>query len=589
MTQAVEAGPHAVMRLAAVTAGYLIVAGIMLAPICNFTHLSTASFAGDARFIIWTLAWDNHALLDRVSQFVHAASVPFAQSPNVEISSFFDANIFFPSPNALAYSEHLFAISLFTLPIYAITRNPVLAYNIVWIACYLLTAATAHYLAWRLTGDRLAAFVAGVAWAFCFFRMHHGHAHLHVLWGFWIPLSLIAIDRWTERPGVRRLGLLVAALVLQALASWYQAVLIVVADALYVGWLAATDREIQRLRDQLRPVVAQLVVGAAIVVLLVWPFARHYNVLTTGGPAEAAANSADLAAYLVPPENTSLGQWLISHHLDGPRWIWGEQTLYLGWTIVFLAVAGAVVSITGRDGISRRFRFFVLLAFVALALARGPSAAAVAANSWGWSPFGLLMRIPFLDLFRVPARFAELLTLSLAMLAALACTSLHGRFGRMGRAITVALIPVMLSESYVVKFPGGPPAPFPIPQIYRKLASVPPGAVLSLPDYADTPEWFEEPDYEYFSTAHWHPIANGYSRASPSGFQSLMARVRTFPSAGSIEAMRETGITYVVFHAAAYRGKGDEITSTARASHDLTLLARVGSDYLFEVKRMGER
>ncbi|HWW83696.1 MAG TPA: hypothetical protein VNZ26_08855, partial [Vicinamibacterales bacterium] len=187
------------------------------------------------------------------------------------------------------------------------------------------------------------------------------------------------------------------------------------------------------------------------------------------------------------------------------------------------------------------------------------------------------------------ARFAELLTLSLAMLAALACTSLHGRFGRMGRAITVALIPVMLSESYVVKFPGGPPAPFPIPQVYRKLATVPPGAVLSLPDYADTPEWFEEPDYEYFSTAHWHPIANGYSRATPSGFQSLMARLRTFPSEGSIEAMRETGITYVVLHAAAYRGKGDEITSTARASHDLTLLARVGSDYLFEVKRMGER
>ena len=61
----------------------------MLAPIFNFGAMATASFGGDARLIIWTLAWDNHAILDRVP-------------------SFFDANIFHPSPNALAYSEHLF-------------------------------------------------------------------------------------------------------------------------------------------------------------------------------------------------------------------------------------------------------------------------------------------------------------------------------------------------------------------------------------------------------------------------------------------------------------------------------------------------
>ena len=87
---------------------------------------------GDARLIIWTLAWDNHALMDGVR-------------------SLFDANIFYPARNALAYSEHLFGISVFTLPIYAATRNPVLAYNIVWLLSYALAALTAHYVAWRHT------------------------------------------------------------------------------------------------------------------------------------------------------------------------------------------------------------------------------------------------------------------------------------------------------------------------------------------------------------------------------------------------------------------------------------------------------
>src|SRR5262249_12932082 len=56
---------RAAYTLALVTFGYLLAARVMLAPICNFSALTTASFGGDARLIIWTLAWDNHALLDR--------------------------------------------------------------------------------------------------------------------------------------------------------------------------------------------------------------------------------------------------------------------------------------------------------------------------------------------------------------------------------------------------------------------------------------------------------------------------------------------------------------------------------------------
>src|ERR1700730_7256988 len=97
-------------RFAAFGAAYLIACRIMLAPIFNFTQIGSASFGGDTRAFIWVLAWDNHAVLDHVP-------------------SLFDASKLYPLPNALAYGEHLFGISLFTLPLYAATRNPVLAYN----------------------------------------------------------------------------------------------------------------------------------------------------------------------------------------------------------------------------------------------------------------------------------------------------------------------------------------------------------------------------------------------------------------------------------------------------------------------------
>src|SRR5712692_7491425 len=273
---AAESLPLRSLRLAAIGAGYLAACWVMLAPICNFSHLAAASYEGDARGLIWVLAWDNHALLDRVP-------------------SLFDANNFYPARNALAYGEHLFGISLFTLPVYAITRNPVLSYNIVWLLSYVLTAACAHVVAWRHTRDHLAATVAGLAFAFCFFRMHHGHGHLNIIWAFWIPLSLVALERWVERPTWPRLGAFVAVVVLQALGSWYQGVMIVVADVLFFAWLLVVERA----RPPLSRLMLQGVAGVAITLAIVWPFARHYFGLSSG-PADAAAGSADLAGFLEP-------------------------------------------------------------------------------------------------------------------------------------------------------------------------------------------------------------------------------------------------------------------------------------------------
>src|SRR5579872_2161016 len=73
--------------ITAVAAAYAAACRVMLAPIFNFGHIATASYGGDARAFIWVLAWDNHAVLDRVP-------------------SLFDANKLYPLRDALAYGEH---------------------------------------------------------------------------------------------------------------------------------------------------------------------------------------------------------------------------------------------------------------------------------------------------------------------------------------------------------------------------------------------------------------------------------------------------------------------------------------------------
>ena len=558
LTDAADSRWRSAARYAGFGAVYLAACRVMLAPIVNFAELRTASFGGDARAFIWVLAWDNHVVLDRVP-------------------SLFEANKLFPLPNALAYGEHLFGISLFTLPFYAATRNPVLAYNLVWILAYPLTAAAVHVLAWRYTGDHLAAMTAAMAFTFCFFRMHHGHGHLNLIWCFWIPLSFVAMERWTDRPTWTRMAVWSAIIVLQALAAWYQAVLIAVADAIFLVWLFAVERR----RVPLSTFLVQGLAGALAAFALVWPFARYYFILHDEPPSYASAASADLAGWLVPPENTWMGQWLLAHNVKGPRWIWGELTVYLGWITLGLAVAGIVIAMRSRESQVRRSRFFIVLGVVAAVLALGPSAGEVASGKFGWSPFGLLAHVPGLSLFRIPARYTELLNLALALLAATACAALHRRFGAVGRAVTVALTLLLLAEFYVVKFPGGGPQPFPVPAVYKYIATLPPGPVLSLPDYARTDLWFQEADYQYFSTAHWHPAVNGDAREFPPQFVEVADRMKRFPDPDAAATLRAAGVKYVVLHAG--QRAAEDLLAPAQASRDFQLLVRFDRDYLFEV------
>ena len=65
----------------------------------------------DTHLFIWTLAWDAHAFLH---QPLHI----------------FDANIYYPFANTLAYSENLIGSAFFAAPIIWLTGNVVLAMNL---------------------------------------------------------------------------------------------------------------------------------------------------------------------------------------------------------------------------------------------------------------------------------------------------------------------------------------------------------------------------------------------------------------------------------------------------------------------------
>ena len=109
---------------AAAAAVYLLAALALTWPLV--TRLTTAIpwDLGDPLLNSWIVAWGADHLWRFVSGDLNA------------LSAFWHANIFHPSPYALAYSEHLLAQAVQVLPVWALTNNPVLCYNLLFVSTF---------------------------------------------------------------------------------------------------------------------------------------------------------------------------------------------------------------------------------------------------------------------------------------------------------------------------------------------------------------------------------------------------------------------------------------------------------------------
>ena len=543
-------------RRAAAVIAYAALTAVMTWPFVNYSHFADSSYGGDARLIIWTTAWANHAVLNGLPLF--------------------DANVFFPAPESLRYNEHLLGVSLATLPWAAAGASPVLAYNATWWLAFFLNGLAAFAWLRRFAIDALPAFAGSLVFACSFYVMLHAHGHLHLIWLWPLPLSALLLERWFESPAVWRAAVWLAVVLMGLLTSWYVAVMIALVNAIVFALLIVASPA-SRSGGVWKRRAAHLGTAAVIAGAIVYPIARPYVGLRAN-PAEAAAFSADVEAYLVPPENTIAGR-LWGANVDArPRSIYGETTLFAGWIAIGLGVLGLAALVTDRR-VPTLAWIFPALAAAGFLLSLGPSPPLLGGPAL--APFGWLANLPGFSGMRAPARFALVCMLGLSGLTALGASWVSARAGRRGPMVLAALVPVMLLEWFVVGFPAGKPEVHPIPAIYRTPEVRSARAIASLPEYRDRPDWFLGGDYLYYSTAHWRPIVNGFGRSEPPNQPEVVARVRAFASDPA--AVAALGVQYVVVHADRLPAEDRGIVDAASANPKVRLAARAGSDYLFEI------
>src|SRR5262249_21750267 len=135
---------------------------------------------GDAMLNEWIVAWIAHQL------------------PRAPLH-LFDANIFFPERNTLAFSEHMLVQSLMGAPLLWACLPPLDVYNLLSMAGLTLTGWTMSLVVLRWTGDGWAAIVAGLAMAFNAHSLTR-LANLQAMHAEFLPLAIYALDRLLARP-----------------------------------------------------------------------------------------------------------------------------------------------------------------------------------------------------------------------------------------------------------------------------------------------------------------------------------------------------------------------------------------------------
>ena len=172
--------------------------------------------------------------------------------------------------------------------------------------------------------------------------------------------------------------------------------------------------------------------------------------------------------------------------------------------------------------------------------------------------------IPGFDALRVPGRFGILVTTGLAVLAGFGAAAVLRRLRRPGwRAVVLGgLVALAALEVWAVPLPLMHVSPEPGPA-ERWLAARPgPDAVVILPLYAPHAVYFESVRL-FASTAHWHPLVNGYGGVTPPGYAADVDLLNTFPAPAAVARLRAMYVRYVVVNVGQY---DDEVRARVEAS-----------------------
>jgi hypothetical protein len=468
-------------RACLLSAAYTVLAIIATYPLVyHFGTHFVGDEGGDAKIYLWSYWWVERAIFQ------------------LSASPFQTSEIFHPLGIGLSLHTLGFLQGLFIVPLRAFLGE-IAGVNLLLLWTFIASAGFTYALARRVGASEGGAFLAGVVFAFCPYRLSRLAGHYDLLGTEWIPLFVLALLAVMEheRFSLGRIVLAAGA----AAACGYTALSYLVFLGLFT--LLVLAHQYPRWRELVPRALCLLAILVSLLSPLLLQMWTDLSSWTYPPYPGAEKFAADAAAYFVPGEGQSLMGSLFGRAFD-PNVT--ETTVFAGYLVSAMAVAALVRFLAHRD---RRFSLWLLAAGVFFVLSLG-SVLSIGGHSTAIPlPFRLVSALPLLDQLRAPSRFSVVVMLSLAVVVALMWTDWTRRLRGTQALVTTALVSGLVLAEYVAW-----PTPLFEPNfhpVYEQIAPSPrSSAVVEIPGIEQDPA-----DVMFHQRVHGKPVFVGTAARVP--------------------------------------------------------------------------
>jgi len=256
---------------------------------------------GDPYSISWLLWWDYH-------QTFH------------DPLHLFNANIFYPLKNTLAFSENDYGIALLFFPLFALGFRPLTVNSVATFLGFAFCGYAAFRLTRTLTNSTSAGWIAGIVFAFIPYRFHL-LSHLHYLWAGWLPLLLESLVLFARERSWKRAIWFALSFIMNALTclSWF--IFSLLPLALTAGYLIFHYDLVRDRKFWLRGAIVTLACS-----LVLSPFMLPYHEVSQ-------TYGFKWNREVVDSRSPTLANWLIVEHRNKLWSGFGENLSPLGYRL----------------------------------------------------------------------------------------------------------------------------------------------------------------------------------------------------------------------------------------------------------------
>ncbi len=523
---------------------YTLIALVMTSPLAANFATAIPGVEGDAPSFVWALGWMKRALelganpfhtdyvfypLGGATQLLWAVSLIGILSLPLQYAFGLVAahNVMYLAATVLtAYGMYLLAHDALAHSQFAIRNSQFAAGSLPPFQTFLLFKFVTEQRRLATRHSPLAAFTAGLIFAFAPLRLGYGLAFFNLYNTQFIPFYVLFLMRATRARSRRDAILAGLFLGLNAYVDFQIAAFLVLFTGLYLVFVAAYlfAQPLSTAKAVTTNVVITALISIGIVAPMLALLANDFaieggNYIRVFPIKYSTERSYDVLAYVAPHAQSALyahvplkiaGVNAGVNASDGSAFSPDRQS-FVGYVVLALAAYAAA-----RQW--QRARFWLCAAILFALFSLGPSLHFLGRDTGIPLPFLALHEIPIVNHIRIPMRYGIVVAFALAMLAAIAVNDLGfrisdfrlkhhvSRFTFHASRFAYLLLPAfILLESAFFPYPIQPLA---IPRIYSEIARVPGDfTILEIPTF----NWRAASAFEAYQAIHGKRILRAYT------------------------------------------------------------------------------